>query len=110
MNPQVFLRIALFVFTNGNVITEFVKELVGQYKNQAMAMDEGSIDVAVSEYAQKYPELAAACGHGQASTSGLRDVVRAQGLFRDLFKYVIENPETIETIFEMIERFKKYFV
>ena len=110
-----YLKILMFVFANGDRITDismdcvetvkkFVEELLAEYEGQVMAMDADFVNQVAETYAAKYPELVPKCDAFAATQPGVM-AIGARGAFTDLIKLILENREAIIDFINLIISF-----
>lgn len=114
MNPQALAKLISFILLSGPSIVDqcllllaFVDRLKKEYLSEPTAASEPAAlsEAELDTVAGCSPEIAALCAEFESSEPGTSDV-SARGALRDLFKFVVENPEQVR---DLIEMFKKLF-
>ena len=112
MTPLKLMKLFYFILANGSSISEqidqliaFVQDIKDRFVDQSTAMSEGVFD----ELADKHPEIANCCDRLAEELAEGQDAVdasvmaRPRGVFKDLFKDVIDNPQKYIDLFMLFK-------
>lgn len=111
------IKLILFIFANGDAITqiskecvekvkEFVEKLVAEYNGQSLAMSDDFVDGVVKDYADQFPDVVAACAKVDAQFAGTASILPGtRGAFADLVKLILENQDSILQLINLIIQF-----
>lgn len=107
------IQFVFFLLSNGDGILEqvnqlrrFVDYLIDNYSDEVVSASVVD-NVDVDQLATQFSGVYSACDRIEDMRPGMTADVGRRGAFRDLIRFVIENPEKIKQIIDLIMTFTK---